>query len=495
MRNVTHKPKGFWGMPTMRSVWVFGITSAFNVKSRSAVRVCAGVLALAASSIAQDITSVSPSTIPQGGPAQTVKAYGSWTSGDVNKTVDICVGSDPMPKTLSILPEAGGKYYVDVVMVADELKNPGLIAIRIATSSTCAQLPPGAKAKGVLVVSSAIRESAGPAELLLGVDVSAASSASPGANFLGLGVFDLPLFGDGNIRTSGGGTWWISGQLGLKGMAQPGAVSGAASAGYYSSIVNATPDKIVQSVDASVHVGLEIKNWNIASEMFASDEPDPSLNQEKEGTWATFSVIFGGGAVTPLSASQSGLQVFEANASLLTAFPYTGPPSPLPPSCYPPTTPFNANSCYVVFIPQDRTHFYRSFDAGFRLKLYGADYNHKRLRFPAILDLTVGDNEYVTGGTFHGPVLHLGGSFPFPRVDYIYVFGSIDLALTGANGGGQGQQILLVPAPVTAGVSATSPTVYPIYTTQPFRDRYEFGFGVDIFHLFASKFNSDKKTD
>jgi hypothetical protein len=139
----------------------------------------------------------------------------------------------------------------------------------------------------------------------------------------------------------------------------------------------------------------------------------------------------------------------------------------------------------MTFLPSDRTHFYRYYDAGLRIKLYANDYQDKTIRFPAIIDLTLGQNEYVTGGDLHGPVLHVGGSLPIPGIDYAYFFGSMDMGFAGTEGGGP--QLQLIPAPVTTGLTATSPGVYQVWTSQPNRDRYEFGFGIDIFHLFAKK--------
>jgi hypothetical protein len=51
----------------------------------------------------------------------------------------------------------------------------------------------------------------------------------------------------------------------------------------------------------------------------------------------------------------------------------------------------------------------------------------------------------------------------------------------------------LIPAPVTTGLTATSPSVYTILTSQPNRDRYQFGFGIDIVHFLSSYFNNKNK--
>jgi hypothetical protein len=315
---------------------------------------------------------------------------------------------------------------------------------------------------------------------MVGVDVSAASSASPQAVLLALGVFDLPLGGfsttDMSPKSSKTPLFWLSGELGLKGMAQPGNLSGAASAGYYATAVNATPDKIVQSLDVSMHFGWQLHSWTIPANTFDSGTISGTPN-----TAATLSLIVGGGAITPLSNTQTNAQVYEATPLIQQLSPVS-PASTFASSCS--ANPTAAPTCYVVFLPSDRTHFYRNYNAGFRLKLYGVDHTDQQLRFPAILDFTVGQNEYVTGGSMHGAVLHVGGSFPIPGIDSFYVFGSMDLGLSFNNGGGP--QLQLIPAPATAGVTVTSPTVYTISTSQPNRDRYQIGFGIDVFHLFAS---------
>ena len=264
-------------------------------------------------------------------------------------------------------------------------------------------------------------------------------------------------------------------------MAQPGPISGAASAGYYATAVNATPDKIVQSIDASLHFGFQFCRWSNKNGAFDLNASSPSADSHF-GTTSTLSFIVGGGAVTPLSFSQSSPQVFEATPLIQQTVTPSSPTTSFAPSCS--SNPASAPTCYVIFVPSDRTHFYRYYDAGFRLKLYGNDNPHNELRFPAILDLTIGQNEYVTGGDLRGSVLHLGGIFPIPSVDYFFIYGSIDMGISNMNG--SGPQLQLIPAPATAGVTVTSPSVYTISTIQPNRDRYQFGFGIDAVHLISN---------
>jgi Putative Ig domain len=373
----------------------------------------------------------------------------------------------------------GGTKDYSIGLSSDLVKSAGSIPITAGTDD-CSDPDPSFF---VVLTVSGFKNMAPLGEALVGVDVTGASSASPQAVLLALGVVDIPLRGvDRKISDSKFGSMWLSGQLGLKGMAQPGTLSSAASAGYYASAANATPDKIVQSMDVSMHLGLQLHTWTIPIGTFDINLPNTTAENHPTTT-ATLSFIAGGGAITPLSISQSSPQVFEATPLILQNETPVAPFTSFAPSCS--ANPAAAPTCYVIFTPSDRTHFYRYYDGGFRLKLYAKDFPDSELRFPAILDLTVGQNEYVTGGNAHGPVLHIGGSVPIPREDSFFLFGNFDLGLSRGSGGGP--QLQLIPAPVTAGLTPTSPSVYTILTTQPNRDRYSIGFGVDVFHFLQSK--------
>jgi hypothetical protein len=370
-----------------------------------------------------------------------------------------------------------------IVLDASAVKEAGTILI--STTPDCSKTDPTSLA--VLNVS-AFNEMAPLEEAMVGVDVSAASSANPQAVFLGVGLIDIPVSltaASRNITHSKFGAVWVSGQLGLKGMAQPGAVSGALSSGYFATAVNATPDKIVQSVDMSLHIGLELHQWRIPIASFdVPNSKNTATHESKPTTIAMLSLIGGGGAITPLSLSQANPQIFEATPQIISTFNGMkngdGTTITFPTSCTPTT-------CFVTFTPADRSRFYRYYDGGLRLKLYSRDYPDGELRFPAILDLTIGQSEYVTGGIAHGPVLHVGGSFPIPRADSFYGFGSMDLGLTRASGGGA--QLFFVPVPMSVQPppTPTSTSVTNIITAQPNRDRYVFGFGVDLIHLLTPK--------
>jgi hypothetical protein len=320
-------------------------------------------------------------------------------------------------------------------------------------------------------------------EILVGVDVTGVSSASPNAEFLGLGLFDLNLkYVPDLTAVKDDSIFWLSGYVGIKAMGQPGSLSSSQSAGYFATAANATPDKIVQSVDLSLHLGMQFHTWQL--------NPDARDGQAK---FASLSFIVGGGAITPLSASQSNPQVYEATPLILQTQTPVAPFTSFASSCS--ANPTAAPTCYVTFVPTDRTHFYRNYDAGLRLKLYEPDTDHGGLRFPGFFDLTLGQNEYVTGGTFQKLVMHLAATFPLPlgkALDEVYAFGSMDLGLSKMNS--SGPQLQLIPAPATAGaLTSASPSVYTISTSQPNRDRYQLGFGIDILHFIQNPPGSKKK--
>ncbi len=367
----------------------------------------------------------------------------------------------------------------------DLLANPQSISL------TTTQQPCTLQETNIFVVlgpGNSIKQTASIGQSLIGVNVSAASSVDPHAVFLGSAAMDIPFRSKTDIEQV---HWWAGGELKIAGMAQPGGVanlsSQAAFTGFLASATgsNATPDKIVQSAEVSANISRQIGDgWRIHTGVFDSGTkpPDPL-------TLLTVSVIVKGGAITPLSASQASPPVYEATAQILKTFPN-------------PTNFSYASSCavaqgatptcYVAFVPLDRSHFYRHFEAGFRLKIYGEDNADHELRYPGTVDLTVGQNEYVTGGQFHGGVLHLGGTFPVPVLDGFYGFGSMDLALS--NKGNNGDQLLLVPSSSTVNLTFTSPSVYTISVGQPNRDRYIFGFGVDFIHLYASIKNKSNQS-
>lgn len=318
-----------------------------------------------------------------------------------------------------------------------------------------------------------------------GLDWSGASSTDVQAVFHASAIFDIPLSNQEDwIKKT---RVWFGGQLRIAGMAQPGALKGnlgdvTAIGSYLATAANAAPDKIVQSVEASANVAWQMHAWEIGIDSLDSGTADKEI-AAKNKTIITISVIGSGGAITPLSPSQANPPVYVVNNSVYSQYGPSGTDvtsnsSKLPASCDPgAATPI---TCYVSFVPIDRNRFYRHYEGGLRLKMYGRDFGDNKYRAPAVADLSVGGNEYVTGGQFKHPVLHFGGWVPIPKVDAVYIFGSMDVAMARND---DHQPLILVPS--TAGKPYSDPSVHQIYTEQPDRDRYMFGFGIDLYHLIA----------
>lgn len=318
---------------------------------------------------------------------------------------------------------------------------------------------------------------------VVGVNVEAASSTSPQATFLGNVSLDFP-FARGTTLTTPladirNARFFVSGSLRLAGMAQPGTLSASAfTSSYFASAVNSTPDKIVQSWEGSVSASVVFKkmNWKLGT----FDEGTPPSGYPAT-TLVTASFIATAGFDSPLSSSQANPPVYYATTQIQqTYLPTSGA---WPASCA--VTAGSNPPCFVSFVPSDRMRFYRYYEGGMRLRLYGEDFSNKRLRAPGVVDVTVGQNEYVTGGGLNGVVAHLFGimPIPIPKIDGFYAFGSIASELNGKIG--SGNQVLLVPVPATANVTFLSNNVFDVSVSQPNRDRYRFGFGIDLYRLLS----------
>lgn len=331
----------------------------------------------------------------------------------------------------------------------------------------------------VATIQAAFRRSAPLGAAAVGLEVTGASSTDPKAVFLATGIMDLPLYSRDDISDA---AFWLTGMLRVSGMAQPQPLGKIGSTAdfttYLASAVNANPDQIVQSLDASFGVGWRIAIghhravWSPGSSSLDVGN-FRSYGFDRPQTLFTLSLIASYGAITPLSENQSQPVVYALTGQIYNQYNQQQPDAFK--GC--PTAPDNKfDGCYVAFVPYDRTHFYRNYQAGFRLKLYAGDYSEGQYRFPGVADLTIGQNEYVTGGKFREPVIHFGGVLPVPSVDALYIFGSMDVRASKSDDGNQ-MQLVLSPLD-SATVQWTDPSVAKISVDQPNRDRYRIGIGL-----------------
>ncbi len=324
-----------------------------------------------------------------------------------------------------------------------------------------------------------------------GLDITGASSTDPSPVFLGIGILDAPL-SSGKFFSSRA---WVGGQMRIAGMAQPTSLTldpTSSIASYIETAASANPDSVVKSLEGSVNIAVQLFHyWKLSVDSFDVGDYH-SAHLKSPSTIITLSALLSFGAITPFSASQANPAVYNLTSQIIQQYPqnpgsgFTYAPgcNPLPSTTSSSTsTSASSTSCYVSFLPTDRTHFYRNYAGGVRLKMYGGDYNHGKYRFPAIGDLTFGQNEYVSGGQLRHFVLHFGGVLPVPQVDGLYIFGSMDTELNKT--GRDNPQLILTAATSTSTtpITYTSPSVTDIPVSQPNRDRYQIGFGVDLFHI------------
>jgi hypothetical protein len=144
----------------------------------------------------------------------------------------------------------------------------------------------------------------------------------------------------------------------------------------------------------------------------------------------------------------------------------------------------------IAFISPDRDRFLRQYFGGFRFKTYNVnDAGELEQSFPAMFDVTFGQNEAITEGRFHKFVVGFDGFYPLPFPDktrFLYLFGSARLKA----GGPKNHDAPFILDTAASSVKITDPKVFIADPTPTNRDTWRIGFGVDLFELF--KFSKDE---
>jgi len=178
-----------------------------------------------------------------------------------------------------------------------------------------------------------------------------------------------------------------------------------------------------------------------------------------------FSPIIAVGATTPINPEEniSMFQVDSDNSVLAQRFPAT------------------VGKQYVAFVPPQRDGAYWQYQAGVRLTTLQ---DRETATPEASVDLTLGQNQAITEGRFHGAVfrfeamLHLNPKFKVP----VYLFATGVMRLASAE---FTDPLILAPAP--SNVTAPAPNV-AVVTFPPSRlDLTRFGIGVDLIGIFKKQ--------
>jgi hypothetical protein len=102
-----------------------------------------------------------------------------------------------------------------------------------------------------------------------------------------------------------------------------------------------------------------------------------------------------------------------------------------------------------------------------------------------MLDLTLGQDQSVTGGITHGVVFRIDAQYPIPfqALSFLYVYGSSSVRL-GGNQNDLSANLATLPSPPTLPNAA----ILELPTQQPNKDFYRIGVGVNILDVFSSWF-------
>jgi hypothetical protein len=220
----------------------------------------------------------------------------------------------------------------------------------------------------------------------------------------------------------------------------------------------------------------------------------------------------------PSSAGSSGLPAQPSSPYITTTVtPTTGSPTTTTAGPYcvinnQPTTTTSSTGTTVVsgtaqtdiaFAPEDRNSFLLKYAVGLRLI---TRYNASGTTFcgtssaPSvgvcsrmIVDLTVGQDEAITGGMLRHFVAKSDVGFPIPKTS-VYFFGSAALRFTRNH---EYSPLILQPATIVASsptppatITVPSSTTWVLPLTQPNRDFYRIGLGLDLSSVFSKIFTT-----
>ncbi|MCP4147782.1 MAG: hypothetical protein GY757_08520 [bacterium] len=189
----------------------------------------------------------------------------------------------------------------------------------------------------------------------------------------------------------------------------------------------------------------------------------------------TLNLIAGWGAISPLSP-ESSMELYEVTPELKNKYQtnyITGE-----------TYDYTGKQYAAVVVPK-RNRFYRKYFAGIRFKTFiNPEKYNGRAHFPAMLDITYGLNDAITGGRLNEGILSLDFFYPLRmnNIINIYFFGSAQLLLNKTH---IEVPTFLKPAP--DGTQITDPGVIKIMAVPAKSEHYRIGFGVDLATLFKKK--------
>jgi hypothetical protein len=140
---------------------------------------------------------------------------------------------------------------------------------------------------------------------------------------------------------------------------------------------------------------------------------------------------------------------------------------------------------HIAFVSPERDNFYTQWYVGLRLRTnhYPKAGVDKQSRFPGIIDITVGQNSAVNGGTLGKglKVWRIDAFYPLPKQG-IYLFGA---AFLHRKQRAERTPLILQAADAAVAVTGSDVFVHTLTPEERVRDLWKFGIGVDLIALFS----------
>ncbi|HKO98901.1 MAG TPA: hypothetical protein VJU86_18010 [Pyrinomonadaceae bacterium] len=245
--------------------------------------------------------------------------------------------------------------------------------------------------------------------------------------------------------------------------------------------LNSTPQQIAALADVTSNAVSAITDGKVNKLTLGFEfVAGPEIRLAKAGR-THVSFIGGFGAVTPLAPKQA-TQIFKTPDTVSSQA-----------ERFFARYPGAKGKEFIAFTTPERDRFLRQYFAGFRFRTYRYDKGELKDQFPGMFDVTFGQNEAVTGGTFHKFVVGLDGfySLPFPTDGrrFLFLFGSARFKA----GGPKVKQTPFILDTAASSVSPTDNNVFLADPTPSNRDNYRIGFGVDLIEIFKKAAGKKKE--
>jgi len=306
--------------------------------------------------------------------------------------------------------------------------------------------------------------------VVIGVDASGASSSDTQQKFFVAADLNTPIRVGTQHKDPLESRFWVFFSPRISSQPRETALSSLdASGSFFSTFLQEQPKALVQSVD--LFGGMEIALVKPRSGIpFWGSYPNTHAR-------IGLSLMWGWGVSSPfvLRDPASAQAQFQINPSVLTRFPDLDTM----------TTETN-----IIFVEEERSRFFRKYYTGLRFKTHffsdkvegtcdwdpGVKPCHALFnRFPGIFDLTIGQDETVTGGQLKRWVLRADAVYPVPFARGFHIYGTAYTAL--AKNDVQ-QPIILSPANMPLALSDAALRIQAVPARK--RDYYRIGLGFDL---------------